>query len=235
MVALTGSKFMTGPTFSAALLIPPALAGRLRKRPVPATLATYSTRADWPRGWDVANLPDIANFGLLLRWQAALAELRAFSALPDAEVLRFLMTFSQAVERRLKSDPLFELLIVPQLDRRPLVAPDHWDGQQTIFPFVLYHPVLQGERRPLSIEETSRVYRLLQEDRPESGGVHCQLGQPVACGERGGIPVTALRLCASARLVVEAMAQGGQGAAKVVEKALLALDKTAELVRTGSL
>lgn len=235
MVAITGSKFMTGPTFSGALLIPAALARRLRARPLPATLATYSTQAEWPPGWGVANLPEMANFGLLLRWQAALTELRAFRAVPEAEVTRFLMTFAQAVEQRLTDDPVFEALPVPRLDRRPLLEPESWDHLQTIFPFVLYHPACQGERRALSIEETHRLYRLLQEGRPEQGGVRCQLGQPIACGQRGGIPVTALRLCLSARLVVEAAADQGRGAARVIEKALLALDKTAELVKTGLL
>jgi hypothetical protein len=234
LVALTGSKFLTGPTFSGALLIPAELARRLSGRPLPATLAAYSTCAEWPPGWDAANLPDIANFGLLLRWQAALAELRAFHALPEAEVSGFLMTFAHAVKQRLNRDPLFEALPVPQLDRRPLAGPETWDHVQTIFPFVLFHPASHGERRPLSIEETYRIYRQLQDARPE-GGVRCQLGQPVSCGQRCGIPVSALRLCASARLVVEASADRWQGAARVIEKALLALEKTAGLVRTGSL
>ena len=144
------------------------------------------------------------------------------------------MTFAQAVERRLASDPAFEALPVPRLDRRPLVEADGWDHLQTIFPFVLYHPGGETSKRAaLTIGETYRVYRLLQEGRPEYGGVRCQLGQPVACGERGGIPVTALRLCVSARLVVEAMAQGGQGAKRVIAKALLALDKVAEQAESG--
>jgi hypothetical protein len=41
-----------------------------------------------------------------------------------------------------------------------------------------------------------------------------------------------LRLCASARLVVEATAGGKDNSAVVIERALAALDKTALLVRS---
>ena len=60
--------------------------------------------------------------------------------------------------------------------------------------------------------------------------VRYQLGQPVACGHRAGIPVSALRICASARLIVEATANGGLKAARVFNKAMAALDKAVRLV-----
>ena len=87
MVALTGSKFVTGPTFSGALLFPAPLARRYRGRLLPRALSAYSLRADWPQHWAAAGaLANDANFGLLLRWQAALEELRAFRAVPEAAV-----------------------------------------------------------------------------------------------------------------------------------------------------
>ncbi|MGZ3158455.1 MAG: hypothetical protein ACXU7H_05170, partial [Burkholderiaceae bacterium] len=75
------------------------------------------------------------------------------------------------------------------------------------------------------------IYRSLQTDL--GNGLRCQLGQPVACGSRNGIPVSALRLCASARLVVEGCAQHGKNASAVIQSALEALDKTAILIETG--
>ena len=63
-----------------------------------------------------------------------------------------------------------------------------------------------------------------------AAALRCQLGQPVACGKRDGIPVSALRLCASTRLVVEATAWGGRRSSAVIERALAALDKIALLV-----
>jgi hypothetical protein len=243
MVAVTGSKFVTGPSFSGALFIPLTLARRFRAAPLPRALRAYSVRADWPRDWAAAAvLDDAPNFGLLLRWQAALAELRAFRAVPEDDVIDFLQNFSRLIQDRLRRDPFFESLSAPPLDRRALDAPRSWDHVQTIFPFVIYRAQTGKGRAPLSREETMRVYRLLQTDLAEhpdfaSAGLsdaavsrRCQLGQPVACGKRGGIEVSALRLCASTRLVVEATAQRGRRSCVVIEKALTALDKIALLV-----
>lgn len=231
MVALTGSKFVTGPTFSGALLIPSAAALRLRARPFPRALAAYSTQGDWPQGWDTADcLDNVANFGLLLRWEAALEELRAFRSVPEAEITGFLQAFASAVQDRLTRDPAFAPLPVPELDRRPLIETTSWDQRPTIFPFLLYHP--EAPRKPLNREETAQVYRLLQVDLHGSGhsGLRCQLGQPVACGSRDGVAVSALRLCVSSRLIVEAASQGGRNA--VIARAMAALDKTAWLAQS---
>jgi hypothetical protein len=242
MVALTGSKFLTGPSFSGVLLVPESVATRLRGRQLPPALRAYCSRAEWPGGWEAAGLlDDVANFGLLLRWEAALQELRAFHALPQAQVARFLQDFAQAIQQRLGSDPLFEPLPVPQIDRRPLIEAASWDHIQSIFPFLLYHPATPAGRAPLTRAETVWVYRLLQAEMDIPGAVvdvarlRFQLGQPVACGSRDGVPVSALRLCASARLVVEALAEDGRNASAVIEKALAALDKAALLLRSGTM
>lgn len=241
MVALTGSKFLTGPTFSGALLIPAAAAQRLRRQPLPHALQAYCAAADWPDGWTAAGILDnVANFGLLLRWEAAMAELRAFRAVPEADVARFLHAFARAVQHRLTSDPAFEPIPVPRIDRRPLVEAVSWDHIPTIFPFLLHRP----GNGPLNREQTARVYQYLQADLSSHPGLNpggarhsiaalrCQLGQPAAFGDRNGLPVSALRLCASARLVVEATAGGKDNSAVVIERARAALDKTALLVRS---
>lgn len=230
MVALTGSKFVGGPSFSGALLVPEPCARRLRWRALPPAVAAYSSRAEWPVSWAAADtLGNDTNFGLLLRWEAALEELRRFHAQDEAKVEVFLRAFAAAVGRRLADDPSFEPLPVAQLDRRPLLEATHWDGVQTIFPFLLFH-LDSGCRQALSSEETREVYRLLQTDlsgKDDLLGLRCQLGQPVTCGERGGEPVSALRLCMSARLVVEAL----QGRAEqVIDQAMAAFDKAALIV-----
>lgn len=229
MVGLTGSKFIAGPTFSGVLLIPSAAAPRLR-----GNFHRLSAEEN----------PGSANFGLLLRWEAALAELRAFRALPENAVSDFLQAFALAVRNRLASDPLFELLPTPPLDRRPLAEATGWDAIQTIFSFLLYRHDPHAGRVPLNREETAQISRLLQLDLRGDGffssgkiaALRCHLGQPVACGMRNGMPVSALRLCVSARLIVEATANYGVGTAAVIERAMMALDKTAQLaMRTASL
>jgi hypothetical protein len=229
MVALTGSKFLTGPTFSGALLVPRTLAGRLKRQSLPPALGAYSAQAEWPRGWTAArSLPDAANYGLLLRWEAALDELRAFRSIPDSEVAVFLADFARAIEKRLSTDPAFEALPVLSLNRHPLVDAGNWDEIRTIFPFLLRG----ADRRRLQREETARVYAGLAQDRSELGGpraiaaLRCEVGQPVPCGYRDGVPLSALRLCASTRLVVEAACGGS---AQVIARAMAVLDKAAWL------
>jgi len=223
MVALTGSKFVTGPTFSGALLVPPSVAEKFRKRLLPRALSAYSARADWPRQWPAGKVLDnVANYGLLLRWEAALAELRRFRAVPETDVAAFLEDFSRAVQARLRDDPAFRSLPVPPLDRRPLTAMSSWDQVQTLFPFLL----CRTDGRPITAEATARIHRQLQTEG-------CHLGQPVACGRHDGRAVSALRLCASARLAAEATAQGGTRAGAVIARAMGVLDRAARLVRGG--
>lgn len=111
-----------------------------------------------------------------------------------------------------------------------------WDRLPTIFPFLLRDPrsgVL------LDREATERVYRALGKVLTDAGAVfapgvaelRCQVGQPVPCGSREDRPVSALRLCASARLVVDAAAHG---AGSVIRRASAVLDKVARLAAISS-
>ena len=240
-VALTGSKFVGGPAFSGALLLPEAAVRQLHARVLPPALKDYSARADWPIGWTARHaLADVANFGLLLRWEAALVELRRFKSLPETPIGVFLETFASSIRRRLSADATFQLLPTPEIDRRPLVNQGSWDHTPTIFPFILRRP---DSGMPLTREETARVYRLLRNGEVEHPGLrrtaalraislrHCKLGQPVQCGEAQGVPVSALRLCVSMTLVVDALSETGRGAEAVIRDALLVLDKTAALTK----
>jgi hypothetical protein len=75
------------------------------------------------------------------------------------------------------------------------------------------------------------LHRTLAETDPQSTGTRrFQLGQPVVCGERDGQPLSALRLCASARTVVDAT-RSLQGRAEAVAQAMAALDKVGWWVR----
>ena len=242
-VALTGSKFVGGPAFSGVLLLPDTASQRLRTHMVSPALGAYSTRADWPPGWMARHsLHDTENYGLLLRWEAALAELRRFCALPERAIAGFLDDFATNVQRRLTADPTFRLLPVPKLDRRALGNLNSWDATPTIFPFVLCQPA--GSERhgtPLRREETAKIHKLLARDDTGLADVcaspamraiaaqRCQLGQPVECGTFRDVPVSALRLCASMRLIVDAVSPEGRGAKIVIGEALATLDKAALL------
>jgi hypothetical protein len=207
MVALTGSKFLTGPSFSAALLLPPG----------------FEMSAEFGQRGEL--IGDIAQ---LLRWEAALVELRRFLAVPQAGIVLFLQMFARAVGERVMNESCFEQLAVPALDRRPLLANEGWDHLQTIFPILLRHP---ESGLPLDRGETQQVYRRLQQSDISAGAVAAlryQFGQPVACGVRDGVAVSALRLCISARLISDAAEQ--KGVSGVINDAMAALDKAAWLV-----
>lgn len=227
-VALTGSKFVTGPAFCGVLLLPAQAAQRARGAALLA-LQAYSQRSHWPSDWAAARaLPSGPNVGLLLRWEAALAELTPFAQLPGGFVEQALTRWGRAVATRLAQDDSFEPLQAPALDRGLPHA--GWDRLPTIFPFVLRRRAPSGALNCLSLQDTQRLHRALQAHTSvsEQGGgaprQRCQFGQPVACGTRAGQAVTALRLCASARLLVAA-SQSAQGVDTMIDQALLALDQ----------
>lgn len=234
MIALTGSKFLTGPAFSGALLVPRKLADRLKSRRAPAALKAYSARADWPCGWTAGQgLDEVANFGLLVRWEAALAELRALRAVPDSASRAFLADFGRTARKAIAASPQLELLATREPARE--VAPGGgWDEAPSIFPFLMKRP----GGGYLSPEQGQRVYALMRQDLSAHASsepvvemaarLRVELGQPVACGARRGAPIAALRLCASARLIAEASA-GASAAEAVLTRARLAMAKAAWL------
>jgi hypothetical protein len=239
MVAITGSKFVGGPAFCGALLLPPSVAQCSRAVPL-NTLVAYSARSDWPPDWLPATaLAESANLGLLLRWEAALTELRRFKALPDQAVHDFLQTWQAAVSQRIASDDSFEALPVAPLQRRLACGLRTWDSVQTIIPFQIFKRTASGAKQALSLDETALLYRRLNSrDAGTSHGLsgtdfvnaRFQLGQPVSCGQSDAVPVSALRMCSSARLVADAIL-AGQPVDRTIAHAMLAFDKLVMLAQ----
>ena len=263
MVALTGSKFLSGPTFSGALIIPHAVKETISHKPLPLELRSHSQQADWPLSWKPASiLNNFTNFGMLLRWEAALTELRLFNSLHENDIKAFLYTFSEVIKNRLQNDPIFELVETRELNRSELHKDltnnknndNDWDMLPSIFSFTLFHRVQDtASSVPLDREQTLQIYRLLLNDsvkltNPIKGNysdisleiskLRCQLGQPVPCGVKivdgKKIPVSALRLCISSRLIAEALIH--KNSDDIIQSALKVLDKVSLLVHhLGSL
>jgi selenocysteine lyase/cysteine desulfurase len=220
VVVVTGSKFITGPCFSGAIFIPQLVTQNWQRFPVPASLQAVSYPLDWSRGFDVGELSlPPSNHGLYLRWRAALYEMHAFDKLDSSEVQQFFNEFSVAILNMLSKHQVFELLPVPKLQRERQA----WDSEQTILSFVLYR-----DGQPLTQAQSIAIYRQLS--ATNSNRQRFQLGQPVPCGLRNGVAVSALRISASARLAVAALAPGGLGRDAVIAWAILALDEVVELV-----
>ncbi|MBM7047441.1 hypothetical protein [Rhizobium lusitanum] len=232
MVAVTGSKFLAGPIFSGALLCPPAISERFRHRTVPAALADYCGKAEWPEGWAAREaLPDRANFGLLLRWKAALFELERFVGIPEEKVIAVLSAFAGAVTIRLRSDAAFELLDSRPLDRSDLWGETsvlRWDEIPSIFSFYLCNPQHNGL---LTATETADVYKGLAVEEGELAAV--RLGQPVRCADFGDMPASALRICLSAPLIVAAC-ESTEALAGLIAEAMTVLDRTADMAARQS-
>ena len=224
LVLITGSKFFTGPPFSGALLVPPALSRRMAgTAALPAGLRDYSGPGDWPAHWlgIRAALPERVNLGQLLRWVAAVEEMRAYFAVPDGYRRRALRDFATAVQALIAGEPTFALAG----ESDPALPPDS-DGiddeefaVRTIFPFLVRRQGL-----PMSLDEGRALYRALNEDlaallpasvtaeERQAAAQPCHIGQPVAVPGPGG-QAAALRISAGARVVSETWSAAGEGAA----------------------
>ncbi len=227
MVALTGSKFLAGPIFSGALLCPPQMSERFKSRILPAALADYCGKAEWPEGWAARDiLPDRANLGLLLRWKAALFELGRFLDIPEDRVVAVFSAFADAVSDRLANDPAFEPLQSRPLDRRELWGTSsvlRWDEIPSVFSFYLRNCT---DGAMLTATEMAAVYKDLAVEG--DGVASVRLGQPVRCADFGDVPASALRICLSAPLVVAA-SKSDEALAAMIAQAMLVLDRTAEI------
>jgi hypothetical protein len=223
LVLITGSKFFTGPPFSGALLVPARLASRLAEDGgVPPGLADYASRSDWPAAWRGvrATLRERMNLGQLLRWTAALEEMRAYFAVPEAFRRSALGQFATVVPALIAERGTLSLLP----EQAPAAAGEFADDEmaaRTIFPFL---PHRAGA--PLALAEARLLYRALNEDvaalLPGSAGAEdrrlaaslCHIGQPVAIADGDGVVAAALRISAGARYVSESWVTGDEAASR---------------------
>ncbi|NEW88331.1 hypothetical protein DU475_13805 [Rhodopseudomonas sp. WA056] len=194
MVLLTGSKYFAGPAFSGAVLLPPQLADAVEALPRQAPgLTGYLGRSDWPMRLTSLReqFPVQPNFGQWLRWEAALEEIRAYMAVPAkvrSDIIRQLgMRFAELIA----ASPSVRLLPPQSHSARG----DEF-ARPTIFGFTLHR-----DARPLSLAECRMLHRALAEGTV--GDAPCLLGQPVGWGGRTDEDVAALRLCISARHVID--------------------------------
>lgn len=209
MVLMTGSKFFGGPAFSGALLVPKGLSRSLdRIGGIAPGIFDYASRCDWPTAWTAlrSRFERRPNFGQWLRWEAALAEIGRYHAVPGAFRSKALAELAAGIDSM--------IALSPSLRRVPAAtgktgADDEEFAQVTIFPFAL-----QRDGKPVSIAETSAVQRALARDMNAeiSGSAadrqvaaqRCLIGQPVRLERQGEAPQAVLRLCIGARLVTEA-------------------------------
>ncbi len=213
MVQITGSKFYMGPPFAGALLVPREVAARAAEMgPLPASLGAYFSRLEWPSAWTglTAGLSANANLGLLLRWQAALAEMEAFNRVPDRLRIETMTALAKQLHAGIEASDAMALAAAQP------TAPD-WPP--TIFAVEVLRRDPRGVVTALNMAALKEVHALLNEDlsarlpagagaaEREIAAVPCHIGQPVKIGADGA----ALRLCIGARQVVAVAAPSDLG------------------------
>jgi hypothetical protein len=211
MVLVTGSKYFTGPPFSGALLVPGPISRAIgAPAGVAPGLCDYGVRSDWPQGWAAlrSQFPNRPNLGQWLRWEAALEEIRAYYALPDAFRHAAVERLGAGIARIMASSPSLRPLmqravIDPQLDNDEFALP-------TIFPFTI-----ECDGHPLPMDGCNAIHRALTSDvsgmvtavmtgtAADVASRRCLVGQPVGWRERHGRSVAALRICIGARDITE--------------------------------
>ncbi|MBZ9797679.1 hypothetical protein [Mesorhizobium sp. ES1-4] len=194
MVALTGSKFVAGPPFSGALLIPPAFAEELAVRSdIPAGLAEYSAALDWPTALRQGmrfKFKSGLNLGLGLRWVAALAHLDRYTEVDESRQSLVKAQFVRSVRSRIDA--------VKGISLHEDDEGDHL-GSRAMVPVTL----MTGAGTFASFEACQDIQLSM---RGLHGGPVCHIGQAVRLGSR-----TVLRIAASAVDVIgvsQAMSAG---------------------------
>jgi hypothetical protein len=217
LVLITGSKFFTGAPFSGALVVPPGIAQQVdRLPPFPAGFAEFATRYDFPPRWSylASQLPDYPNIGLLLRWQSALWEMKAFHFTPRRERYRTIQTFGCAIRDMIDRNPDLELLGPSHSNELEDTENAQWDHLPNIFTFFLLKRNHESNTSsPLTYEEARRAYRWLNMDiaryLPSNAKApgrklaakRCHIAQPVRISRKNGRWLGALRMAVGARLV----------------------------------
>lgn len=196
MVAITDSQFAGGASFAGALLLPPAIVGRLRLAPrLIAEFGVASARFDWPevlRDSFAAELDTPVNLGLGLRWEAAFAVIEPYLALPQAFRRQILTWFAGAVHRRVAARPHLRQ-IAGEPSRSKTITPIETLGPAaTLAGAALLHAGLAAPQAPFGAPQ--RLTRA------------CHLGRPVQIGARA-----ALRVCASMPMVLDIAGRVAQG------------------------
>ncbi|HEY1736754.1 MAG TPA: hypothetical protein VGG12_08910 [Methylovirgula sp.] len=197
MVMITGSKFAGGPPFTGALMLSPSTVERLENATAPSGLSAYSARFDWPeclRENFAADLDQPMNMGVGLRWEAALAAIEPYFALPEGLRQQILTWFSGTVHRRVSARPHLKQ-ISGEPSRAKTIIPIETLGQAgTPSGAAALYAILAAPRAPMGA--------------PDRLAKACHLGQPVCVGAR-----VALRLCASMPMVLDVAARIMEGQA----------------------
>ncbi|WP_022723179.1 hypothetical protein [Rhodopseudomonas sp. B29] len=224
LVLITGSKFYGGPAFSGAVLVPPQIGARLIAAPLAVGLDDYMTRSDWPARWTSVReqFRTAPNFGQWLRWEAAIAEMRAYHAVPEVFRRSAMRALGSGLARLITASPSLRLVpALVQVDR------DDEFALPSIFAFTL-----QRNGRALDLKQCRATYTALTTDDapsivPDAFTSPSLIGQPVGWGGPADDRVAALRMCIGARHIIDAWSAPSSATDETLS---LILDNAADVV-----
>jgi hypothetical protein len=233
-VMITGSKFFGGPSFCGAVLIP-ASEARSIGTAVPG-LGDYITRYDIDKRLDTLRqtLPQRYNWGLLLRWTAALDNIERYLRIARDRRHDIITQWVDSIRYKIAKTPHIDVFETDQdITNLPYFSP-------TINTMicVLLRPLHVNRTQPgaaMDYDSLKIVYRLMSEDilhllpqqsnAKERGAASrkCLLGQPVQIRQgRGGYGV--LRIALGATEIIRC-AQSQAAFKQITEEDQLLIDK----------
>lgn len=209
MVQVSGSKFLTGPPFSGALILPaslrtraPAIIDDLLRSP------SISSPVDWLAAW-TTELPASAgttSYGPLFRWLPALLEAKLLFELPENFRREIAAYFRDALIKRMTESKYLRPLTIA----RPFTISVDKTVTHSILSFVVLGKRWNRELTPLNETECKNLFELLNRDvssllQPLAPGEAAlarqpaHIGQPVTLGSSDTAMTTVLRFVLGAR------------------------------------
>ena len=176
IVNFTGSKFFGGPPFSAALIVPRLLRVHERTRGLPLSFGSYFSRAEMPKSWTAIrqSMDSWINIPAIVRWTAAIAEIRAFESVPRQQRQEIMRGFERSAMSRISEQA--ELQLLPPFEHG---LSDWADPESHVASTVISFGVHAGSNRTRRLDRHSlaAIHRALN---CEQQSLPVQLGQPVA-------------------------------------------------------
>lgn len=251
MVQVSGSKFLTGPPFSGALILPKSL--RSRSAQVAALLdeaPAVGSKQDWSSWWrsqfGIAANIRAASFGAIFRWLPALLEARLLSAIPGSIQERSFSRFRAAMNEKLDASQwLVRMQEAAGHDSDELGKPNL--ATRSIICFAVMAPHWDGTKRTMDEEQCRKIFQLLNLDLTGKlgelsaadrarAGFQAHIGQPVVVRSASDSGSTAmLRMVLGARFF-SIVAHAGPGSVEAaleseIGDAVRALEKLELLAR----
>ncbi|WP_372755209.1 hypothetical protein [Mariniflexile sp.] len=213
IVAITGSKYFTGPPYSGALILPESVSKLIHaaKNTLPAGLTKYYNHSDWPTSWCCSkDLSEGYNYGSYMRWNAAIVEMDRYYKTPILYRNMGIEMFCNFVEDSIKDASFLEPIYGNEAKTNSYNSKEFGIRNiRTIFPFFILK-----NKVALSVDNVKKLYMLLNsdisnhfEDSPleivRLAAQRCHIGQAVNVKYGNDVESAVLRISLGARVISE--------------------------------